>query len=666
MSGFRDSFTKEDTKEDILGYDDTAFCYFVISVLTCVAIPWTLLECKKLTSNSLVERRFPTRSNEGSTLRYCRTSVTVRNMDMSKREMQRWTSQRIFMRILQLASLAVVWAGIIATGSQLGFEKEIAQFDPFLILDIGTDATGTQIRKAYRKLSLLYHPDKNPDDPWAASRFIQITRAFQTLTDSVARANWEKFGNPDGTQSSKVGIGLPMFLLEKSNKLMILIIFFSLLIIVVPMTFICYFQQAKNFASNGVMIESLQFLGCWVTESTRVNNCPEMLAACAECRQIALRQTDDAHIKRLDCVVEHRRPVFIQPVVVKNQLLIWAHMQRYQSLMTRELREDTEYMLRHAMCLTQAMIEIACMKEWFACAQAVLEFRRCLLQSLDVRGSPLLQAPHFTAHDVERCRALTPPVVKLQDFLTKTSAQRRLLLADFDADQMADVEAFCSHLGSVTIQARIDVEDENECVVGDVATVSVRMVRTGLREGEAQGPVHAPLFPEPHFEEWWLFLVEATEARIIHFERVVSLERVLEEQLRIQIVHPGENNFVLHAICDSYVGLDQKVELKIHAFMEEECPREYPLHEADEDLDLQPTLFQQWLGEFADDSEEEEGTCQARRRAQKVRGRATDEKGQRWCDDGQMHHCVPGARNVEHGDTNVEEEEDSSSESSTR
>lgn len=59
----------------------------------------------------------------------------------------------------------------------------------------------------------------------------------------------------------QVGIGLPRFLLEKKNHLLILCCFFVGLLILVPAVFITYYQKQKNFAANGVMIETLQFLG---------------------------------------------------------------------------------------------------------------------------------------------------------------------------------------------------------------------------------------------------------------------------------------------------------------------------------------------------------------------------------------------------------------------
>jgi len=48
----------------------------------------------------------------------------------------------------------------------------LKSFDPFQILGVEVDADASTIKKAYRKLSLLKHPDKNPDDPLAVTEFI--------------------------------------------------------------------------------------------------------------------------------------------------------------------------------------------------------------------------------------------------------------------------------------------------------------------------------------------------------------------------------------------------------------------------------------------------------------------------------------------------------------
>eukprot|EP00440_Ansanella_granifera_P053192 gb/GFBE01057668.1/.p1 GENE.gb/GFBE01057668.1/~~gb/GFBE01057668.1/.p1 ORF type:complete len:672 (+),score=172.46 gb/GFBE01057668.1/:1-2016(+) len=609
--GFRDSFTKEDTKEDVLGYDDTAFYYFVISVLTCVALPWTLSVIHGLVwPGQDIENDYPKKNGEGNTLRYCRTAAMVEKVESARANARKFTTQTAILCLIKTMVLSAIWAGVFGTVMQLGQEKEIKKFDPFDILDVLPTANGIQIKRAYRKLSLVYHPDKNPDDPLAASRFIQITKAYQALTDEVAKRNWEKFGNPDGPQTTKVGIGLPRFLLEKENHFMILCAFFFVLIFLVPMTFICYYQNTKNYAANGVMIETLQFLGLYVNESARSKNGPELLAACAESRCMKTRPSDNSHIKKLaGHVIEHKKRVFTIPVVMKNQFLTWAHMQRRHALMSPELREDLDELLGHSIKVTQAMIEIACMREWFATAQAMIEFRRCLVQALDIKSSQLLQVPHFTDKHLELCRNASPPVTTLAEFLAKGADERKALV-QMTGEELLDVEAFCSHVGERVVKASIGVEDENEIVVGDVAEVTVQMFWKHLAKGEAQGPANAPLFPGAKFEEWWLFLVDAgarDSTRIVHFERVLDTNRLIEEKLRFQVTKAGENKLVLHAMCDAYAGLDHKIELTFTAYAEDEFERKMPVHQEDEDLDLQPTLFQQWMGDLrGDESEEEE------------------------------------------------------------
>ena len=47
-----------------------------------------------------------------------------------------------------------------------------------MVLGVGNEATIRDIKKAYRKLSLEMHPDKNPDNPLAVQEFIRLTKAY--------------------------------------------------------------------------------------------------------------------------------------------------------------------------------------------------------------------------------------------------------------------------------------------------------------------------------------------------------------------------------------------------------------------------------------------------------------------------------------------------------
>ena len=60
-------------------------------------------------------------------------------------------------------------------------------FDPYEILGVQMDAPVNTVKKAYRKLALQYHPDRNVHNPEADAKFIQISKAYKCLTDETAK-----------------------------------------------------------------------------------------------------------------------------------------------------------------------------------------------------------------------------------------------------------------------------------------------------------------------------------------------------------------------------------------------------------------------------------------------------------------------------------------------
>ena len=69
--------------------------------------------------------------------------------------------------------------------------KKSKRKDFYKILGVEKDATENDIKKAYRKLAIVHHPDKNPDDENAAGRFKEIGEAYETLSDSEKRARYD-------------------------------------------------------------------------------------------------------------------------------------------------------------------------------------------------------------------------------------------------------------------------------------------------------------------------------------------------------------------------------------------------------------------------------------------------------------------------------------------
>ncbi len=78
--------------------------------------------------------------------------------------------------------------------------------DFYSVLGVSRTANGDEIKKAYRKLALQFHPDKNPGDKKAEERFKEISEAYDTLSDDKKREMYDQFGHA-GSQAGFGGAG---------------------------------------------------------------------------------------------------------------------------------------------------------------------------------------------------------------------------------------------------------------------------------------------------------------------------------------------------------------------------------------------------------------------------------------------------------------------------
>src|SRR3954462_4424453 len=73
------------------------------------------------------------------------------------------------------------------------------------VLEVTKTATSEEVKRAYRKLAVKYHPDKNPDDPHAEEKFKELGEAYDVLMDPDKRAAYDRFGHAAFAQGAGRG-----------------------------------------------------------------------------------------------------------------------------------------------------------------------------------------------------------------------------------------------------------------------------------------------------------------------------------------------------------------------------------------------------------------------------------------------------------------------------
>ena len=84
--------------------------------------------------------------------------------------------------------------------------RHMAKRDYYEILGLNRDVPEGDIKKAYRRLAMKFHPDRNPDDASAEEKFKEATEAYEILSDAEKREAYDRFGHA-GVDPNMGGMG---------------------------------------------------------------------------------------------------------------------------------------------------------------------------------------------------------------------------------------------------------------------------------------------------------------------------------------------------------------------------------------------------------------------------------------------------------------------------
>jgi molecular chaperone DnaJ len=83
----------------------------------------------------------------------------------------------------------------------------VAKRDYYEVLGVNRDASEEDIKKAYRRLAMKWHPDRNPDNPKAEEHFKEAKEAYEVLTDAQKRPAYDQFGHAGVDPAAAAGAG---------------------------------------------------------------------------------------------------------------------------------------------------------------------------------------------------------------------------------------------------------------------------------------------------------------------------------------------------------------------------------------------------------------------------------------------------------------------------
>lgn len=500
-------------------------------------------------------------------------------------------------------------------------------FDPFKILDISPEATSAEIKKAYRRKSLETHPDRNPDDPLASSKFLQVTKAHMALTDEVSVENYKKYGNPDGPGPMKVAIGLPYFLMKKENQIMSLCVSFLFILVVIPSVFFFWYSGSYSYTDKGLKQEDEKAFAAALNENISFTDLPKLIAWANDFQHITIKNKQDlerlAHINKT--VLNNKGPLIDAKKgrIMKNykpHLLLMAYM--FRGDLPKEYRDDIKDIVEKVPSLIDLWMEISLMfhiqyrskrvpkNMTFKAMNTILKFSQHVIQGMWEFDSELLQLPYT---DTERVNKISKKMQKksptLKDYISLSPEDRKAQEIYSDSE-LATIEKYIKNLPDVKVSAEVVTEGAEDIVVLDLVSIIIKVDRTNLQEGEKAPPVCSQTYPFMKTEKYFVYMTDFKDLNVFSHIKFDGNDKVQEKTIKFQAPPTMIGNVVLniHCFSDSYVGLNTKTELKFTVKKESEVRTMFKYHE--EDIKREPTLFEQVLQgmneENSDDDLEEE------------------------------------------------------------
>eukprot|EP00775_Hariotina_reticulata_P009185 gene9185-9351_t len=449
---------------------------------------------------------------------------------------------------LILLGLWVLWFGVLWYSQAT--MASMKPFDPFEILGVPRDASERDIKKAYRKLSLVYHPDKGIN----------------------------------------LGVALPDWMFAKDKKaapLMLLALVGGGILL--PLGLMSWYMLSSSKFSGPNQIHNDTFLIFLhskynIKESQSLVRIPETLLCAMEFISLYTPAEHNGPLEELRKLAS----------VVKSHMLLLAHLDRVGDDVPQALQGDLRYVRTKSPQLLEEMVKIACLPRpplgygWMTPALACVEMMQCIAQALPVavrKGggkagdtlAPLLQLPGLDQEILKKLRKRKINTLADLQALPEGARATELSWDGLHTAAVEGVQLFLSAMPSLTVAACCEVDEEDgEIMEQDPVHCRVRVLLSRpshLQEGFAlRGSAvraYTPHNPVARDESWYFFLTEPSTNSILAWTKInlMEAEGDVQEGQEIDLVFiapkTGNYSLALVAMSDCWVGCDETMQIKL-------------------------------------------------------------------------------------------------------
>ncbi|KAA1465883.1 DnaJ-domain-containing protein [Dentipellis sp. KUC8613] len=573
--------------------------YFIVTILFMVLVPVTL--------SSLFS------SNPKDTIKSgceCGPCVEQRKK-IQKREKRsllhpHFTRKGVFMIVgwLALALLSYKLSGA-ATDTKI--------YDPFEILGLKTGVTEKEIKSHFKKLSKQFHPDKvklsgNDTIESAASKFVEITKAYKSLTDETIRKNFEDYGHPDGRQTVTMGIALPRWIVEAQNNIWVLGVYGLLFGLSLPALVGRWWFGSRQKTKDGINAQTASAFFKSLNENSGVQDIIDTLSKAVEWQHVE-RKGADKELKELDEAIgaeidgrwKELKSLTRDRGDASNGrwralVLLYAHLLRIP-IRDSSLRKAQADVLLRTPSLLNALMNISLSRNWFFPTVGVMHLQAYLAQALspDNENATYAQLPGISKNDV---KLLPTGVDGIDDFVHKLEGENddrlpdvkkaverwgRLEIVDKSFNVIGERIVTPSALVFLVLKLRLTPPTSTSQSDGVTHVESVDSARANAKKddeflnspmdaedipnaADSSGWAHAPYWPARRRPGWWIVLADAKSNRLvvppmkitdIPFSNPARERNYRSYKLRFQ-APPAVGLFTwrIHLVSDTFLGED--------------------------------------------------------------------------------------------------------------